>query len=138
METDYRKSGYSQVGERCYASQNTTCRKRINVIGALHNNKIISASLFKTSVTTEVFAAWVKNDLFEVIPKNSLVIMDRASFHDNKKIINLFQSNDHKVLFLPRYTPEYNKIEKKWAELKAYRRKFRCNTYQLFNKLLSD
>ena len=138
METDYLKFGYSRVGERCYASQNTTCRKRINVIGALHNDKIISASLFKTSVTTDVFATWIKHDLFEVIPENSLVIMDRASFHDNKKIADLFKSNGHKILFLPRYTPEYNKIEKKWAELNTYYRSFRCDTYQLFQRILGD
>ena len=57
--------------------------------------------------------------------------MDRASFYDNKHVVDLFESNGHTILFLPQYTREYNKIEKKWAELKAYRRKFKSVSFRL-------
>jgi transposase len=44
--------------------------------------------------------------------------MDHASFHSPKKLKNLCRCHGIKLLFLPAYSPDYNPIEKSWANRK--------------------
>jgi len=50
--------------------------------------------------------------------------MDNASFHKNGALIKLIKFRGHVVEFLPPYLPNLNSIEDKWAEKKAFRRKY--------------
>ena len=44
--------------------------------------------------------------------------MDNATFHPRKKLKNLCRRHGIKLLFLPAYSPDYNPIEKSWANMK--------------------
>jgi transposase len=44
--------------------------------------------------------------------------MDNASFHPPKKLKNLCRRHGMGLLFLPAYSPDYNPIEKTWANMK--------------------
>lgn len=46
--------------------------------------------------------------------------MDKASFHKSKKTRELIEQAGCKLIFLPPYSPELNKIEKFWANMKRY------------------
>ncbi|MDR0408813.1 MAG: transposase, partial [Spirochaetaceae bacterium] len=46
------------------------------------------------------------------------VIMDNTSFHPPKKLKNLYRRHGMRLLFLPAYSPDYNPIEKSWANMK--------------------
>ena len=41
--------------------------------------------------------------------------MDNASFHKSQKTQELIESVGCRVVFLPPYSPDYNPIEKFWA-----------------------
>ncbi|MBR8828862.1 MAG: transposase, partial [Gomphosphaeria aponina SAG 52.96 = DSM 107014] len=45
-----------------------------------------------------------------------------ASFHQSSKIKELIEKARCKLIFLPPYSPDLNKIEKFWARLKHYLR----------------
>lgn len=51
--------------------------------------------------------------------------MDNATFHKNEATLSLIKTRGHIVEFLPPYSPDLNNIEHKWAEKKAFRRKYR-------------
>jgi transposase len=44
--------------------------------------------------------------------------MDNASFHPHKKLKNPCRRHGMRLLFLPAYSPDYNPIEKSWANMK--------------------
>lgn len=44
--------------------------------------------------------------------------MDNASFHKSLKTKELIEQAGHRLLYLPPYSPDFNPIEKKWANLK--------------------
>ena len=48
--------------------------------------------------------------------------MDNASFHKKADIYRVAASFGCRVIFLPPYSPDKNKIEKKWANLKNWLR----------------
>jgi transposase len=56
--------------------------------------------------------------------------MDNAAFHRKKKPRKLARGKA-RLLFLPPYSPDYNPIEKSWANMK----RFLCNNLQDFNSI---
>jgi len=51
----------------------------------------------------------------------SLLILDNAAFHKKNDMREIIKSAGHQVLFLPPYSPDYNKIEQDFAILKKQR-----------------
>lgn len=121
-----RTHGYSKKGERCYGMQDWGAKGRINVIGALIGTELFSIGLFNCSIDSLVFAAWVREILLPNLLNPTVIVMDNATFHKNERTLNLIKSYGHIIEFLPPYSPDLNNIEHKWAEKKAYRRKYRC------------
>ena len=66
-------------------------------------------------------------DLFEwnllaETPENSVIIMDNARFHRKKKLREIDDRYGVILLFFPPYFPNFNRIEKSWANLKKWLR----------------
>lgn len=55
------------------------------------------------------------------------MILDNASFHRKTAVEAIAKSFNANILWLPPYSPDKNKIEKLWANLKNYLRAFSCN-----------
>jgi transposase len=126
-----RTHGYSAKGSRCFGVQDWGAKGRTNVIGALLSGVLLTIPLFQTNVNTAVFDAWVIHDLVPKFPKNSVVIMDNASFHKGQDMVNALEDGGHALLYMP---PDLNPIEKKWAHAKAKRRKVGGSIDRLFKE----
>jgi transposase len=127
-----RTHGYSLRGERCYGSHDWAAYGRTNAIGALIGKELLTVSLFNCNVNTEVFTAWVDQDLIPKLPEGSVVVMDNASFHKSTKMKDQIKSAGHILEYLPPYSPDLNPIEHKWAQAKSLRRKYSCDVNELF------
>ena len=118
-----RLHGYAAKGNRCFGTHDWGAKGRTNVIGALLFGALLTVSLFQTNVNTEIFSSWVTEDLIPKLPANSVVIMDNASFHKGSAMKKAIEDGGHTLLYLPPYSPDFNPIEKKWAQAKAIRRR---------------
>ncbi len=127
-----RTHGYAAKGHRCYGRQNWNAKGRTNVIGALLNGKQLTCCLCNFNIDSDVFHAWVTQDLLFQLPKSSVVIMDNATFHKRKDIQEAIRKAGHTLEYLPPYSPDLNPIEHKWAQIKALRRKTGENIKKLF------
>lgn len=132
-----RTHGYSTKGQRCYGEQDWHARGRVNVIGAIQDNKLFAVRLFDCSIDSAVFSAWIKEALIPELPPESVVIMDNATFHKRADIQVALEAQGHTLLFLPPYSPDLNPIEHKWAHAKAIRKQLRCSTQELFSTTLT-
>jgi transposase len=81
----------------------------------------IAIECFKQTADSKFFEAWFENSLLRVIPRGYTVIMDNAGFH-RKSILRKIVRGKARILFLPPYSPDYNPIEKTWANMKRYLR----------------
>jgi transposase len=61
----------------------------------------------------------MKTSLLEHLQEGMLVIMDNAPWHKGVDIKELIESTGAKLIMLPPYSPDLNKIEHAWANLKA-------------------
>lgn len=117
---------------RCYAKKDWHARGRVNVIGAIVDFKLFNVCLFDTYINSDVFYAWLTQELLPCTPKQSVIVLDNATFHKRNDASKAIQNAGHTLEFLPTYSPDLNPIEKKWAQAKSIRRKYGYNTDELF------
>jgi transposase len=94
--------------------------ERTNILAGYVNKKSIAPMVFNGSCTTELFNSWVENFLIKELQSGQFVVMDNASFHKSAKTKELIESVGCKVIFLPPYSPDFNPIEKFWANMKRW------------------
>ena len=97
--------------------------ERTNVISARvknKNNKIKhhATLCYKQNTDSTFFENWFRT-LVKSIDRGSTIILDRAAFHRKTKLKNLARRHGMKILFLPAYSPDFNPIEKDWANMKS-------------------
>ena len=90
-----RKYGYSKVGKRCYGDYNWNTKGRENIIGALVNNSLTACGTVNGNVDSDTFNTWLEKILIPELPKNSVVIMDNASFHKSLKTKEILSEHGH-------------------------------------------
>ena len=110
--------------------------KRINVLGFLNtqNNHLVSKTI-TTKVDTKVVIDFF-NDFVKQIKKTTVVILDNGSIHTSKLFkeqIPRWKELGLQLLFLPPYSPELNKIEILWKQMKYHHHKLEA--YLSFDKL---
>lgn len=127
-----RKNGYAKKGEKCMGKIDWNAKGRVNVIGALLKNVLVTVMLIEGSINSDVFLSWVKQELLKSLPEKCVVVMDNASFHKRIDIQKALIENGHILEYLPAYSPDLNPIEHKWAQLKSIRRKTQCSIDELF------
>jgi len=128
-----RTHGYSLKGTRCYGKRDWYARGRVNAIGAIMADNLITTSLFEENIDSDIFYAWLTQDLIPKLPKESVVVMDNATFHKRIDIIAALKKAGHIIEYLPPYSPDLNPIEHKWAQIKAIRKQKRCSVSEVFS-----
>ncbi|WP_301282772.1 IS630 family transposase [unidentified bacterial endosymbiont] len=129
-----RCRGYSIRGKRCYGKQAWQAKGLTHVIGALLNNKLMTICTFQSTIDSEVFNAWVTQDLLPKTSLGAIIVMDNASFHKKEATQTAIEEAGCTLEFLPTYSPDLNPIEHKWAQEKAIRRKLRCSVDEIFQQ----
>ncbi|CAA2929966.1 hypothetical protein ARSQ2_01079 [Arsenophonus endosymbiont of Bemisia tabaci Q2] len=71
--------------------------KEENVIGALLGTTLFAIGLFDININSDVFYAWVTQVLIPVLPKNSVIMMDDATFHKKQSIQQVIIDAGHMV-----------------------------------------
>ena len=66
----------------------------------------------------EFFEAWFEKHLLPELSKGDVIILDNASFHRKKRLYEIAELHNVKIIFLPPYSPELNPIEHFWHWLK--------------------
>ena len=97
-------------------------------------NTLLTLSLFSCSINSDVFFAWLTQDLLPKTPKESVIVMDKATFHKRNHMLDALKQHECMVEFLPPYSPDLNPIENKWAHAKSVRRKNRMTTDELLTQ----
>lgn len=113
-----RDRGRALRGEKVEDTKRGKKFQRTNIVAARFAGKLVAPLCYTENTTGFLFTEWFRTTLVKSVPKGSTAIMDNASFHPKKKLKNLARRHGIKLLFLPPYSPDFNPIEKDWANMK--------------------
>jgi transposase len=115
----------SQKGCRALCLRSVYKGQKYTLIGAISIQGIVCMKTIKGSMKGKDFEAFIQHDLCPHLSSNHVVVMDNLNSHKSVKIQQLIEATGARVLYLPRYSPEFNPIEMLWSVLKAFVRKFK-------------
>lgn len=125
--------GYSPASERFYDLKSGHVTERVSMVAAWCDYEVLAPMTFKGYCNTLLFDAWVEQFLVPSLKPGQAVVIDNASFHKSVRTQELIEEAGCTVIFLPPYSPDLNKIEKFWAQLKHYLRKVLRNDKDLWS-----
>lgn len=117
----FRSYGYALRGQSVYGLIPSQKNRTTTLIVAQLNNKLIAPKLISGSCNAQRFNTWLDEELSPHLDANSLVIMDNARIHKTEQTHALIQDYGASVLYLPPYSPDYNPVEHKFANIKRLR-----------------
>lgn len=94
--------------------------ERTNIISGLNMNRAIAPMVFNGSCNIQLFETWTEECLIKELNAGQVVILDNASSHKSQRTRELIESVGCKLIFLPPYSPDFNPIEKFWANMKRW------------------
>lgn len=122
-ERDNYGYGWSEAGQRIYGLKSGRRQGRINIIAGYRDGQLIAPFTVEGTCNRSVFEIWLETCLISVLQPGEWVILDNATFHHGGRIAQLIEAAGGKVVYLPPYSPDLNRIEKCWAWLKSRIRK---------------
>ena len=121
-----RKYGYGIRGLTPVSHQIRIHSQRITAIGVMSQRGIEDAYITKKSVNAEVFLRFVQRCLlpiiqpFDGVNPRSIVVLDNATIHHCKQVVNLISAAGSLVFYLPPYSPDLMPIEELFSKVKSY------------------
>jgi len=79
---------------------------------------------FKTDDLTYFLKTFLLPSMLPYPHHNSVLVMDNASTHRTKKVINLVESYGVRILYLPPYSPTFNPIENMFSKFKKFLQRY--------------
>ena len=118
-----REYGWSERGEPIMGLVSGRKFKRVGIVAAQRGKSILSPLQYDGTMDSILFETWFASHLLPVLPENTVIVMDNASFHRKNRLFALAEKAGQRLIFLPPYSPDLNPIENFWAWLKRYLRK---------------
>mgnify|MGYP002634164392 CR=1 FL=1 len=114
---------WSKKGKKIYGEKPGKRGKRENLVAGRRKGKkdFIAPMIFEGSLDASGFEGWLSLFLLPSLEIPSILIMDNAPIHRKTVIKKLVEEAGHKILFLPKYSPDLNDIEHDFAALKRAR-----------------
>ena len=122
-----RSHGRAKRGVKLYVETSGKRSKKINTIAGYCNGEILGQTTYPWSTDTEWFCMWFEFVLIPRLMAGSVIVLDNASFHSKTYLPIIAEAYGHKILWLPKYSPDKNPIEHVWANMKKWLRNFSKN-----------
>ena len=119
--------GRAKRGVRLYQETSGKRLKKDNVIAGYLNGIILALCIYAWSTDSEWFCLWFEHTLIPLLKPGSVIVMDNATFHSRAYLPIIAEAYGHKILWLPKYSPDKNPIEHVWANMKNWLRNFSKN-----------
>ena len=93
------------------------------MIAAYCQRQLMAPFTVEGACNRVVFETWLKTCLIPVLQPGHVAQVDNATFHHGGRIAELIEAAGCRLLYLPPYSPDLNRIEQCWAWLKSRIRK---------------
>ena len=91
----------------------------------------------EAATDTDVFQAFLDHVLCPALKPGDVVVMDNLAAHKVAGVGEKIRATGARLLYLPPYSPDFNPIEKCWAQLKQYLRAAKARTIPALEQALA-
>lgn len=127
--------GWSQSGERLIAKTPFGHWNTSTFLAALRQDRVDAPWLLNGPINGERFLVYVEQVLVPTLKPGDIVIMDNLGSHKSKAVRQAIRNAGARLIFLPKYSPDLNPIEKFFSKLKHGLRKAAAHLALRFNRL---
>jgi transposase len=121
--------GRSQKGTRLIAEAPGGNWNTQTFIAGLRCHELVAPFVIDGAMDGAAFETYVRTQLAPTLKRGDVVIWDNLNVHKNQNAFAVVKERGAWVLFLPRYSPDMNPIEKAFSKLKTLLRKAKARTY---------
>src|ERR671912_689529 len=108
-------------GQRAYGAIPLGSWQRLTVLGALACEGLVATMSIEAATSTPVLLAYLEQVLvpkLRQVKPDAILVMDNLRLHHATEVIELLAQAGIELLYLPRYSPEFNPLEQAWAKVK--------------------
>ena len=98
-------------------------------IAGLRCHDLVAPWVIDGAINGEAFDTYVITQLAPQLKPGDVVVWDNLNVHKSPRAAEAIKARGAWVLFLPRYSPDLNPIEKAFSKLKTLLRKAKARTY---------
>lgn len=131
-----RTRARSLKGDRAYDFKPFYRGKRITVMGAMTQTKVLAIKTISKGMNGQDFQQFLREELAPNLWEGAVVVMDNLPAHKVEGVIKIIEDVGASILYLSPYSPEFNPIEHLWSQLKIFLRKFSPKTEKAVAQLL--
>jgi transposase len=117
-------------GERALGRAPAGPYERLTLLGAISLTGLLALMTIPAFTNEAIFYAFVKHVLIPELRPGQVVVLDNLAAHKRPSIRKLIESAGCRVIFLPRYSPEWNPIEPCWSKMKNFLRTYAARTLE--------
>lgn len=112
--------------------------ERLTVLGGLSLQGLTSVMSIEGSANADVVITFTEHVLVPSLVPGQIVFMDNLSAHKDPRIRESIEAAGCRLMFLPRYSPDFNPIEQAWSKLKALLRSAAAHTKEALEAALAS
>ena len=116
--------GRAKRGVKLYQETSGKRLKKTNVVAGYLNGLILALCIYAWATDREWFCEWFEYSLIPLLKPGSVIVLDNATFHSKAYLPMIAEAYGHKILWLPKYSPDLNPVEHVWANMKTWLRNF--------------
>ena len=109
---------------------------RLSLLSSMRLDGTLVPLAYKGTLDGSFFLTYITQCLAPTLRVGDIVIMDNASPHKVKGVVEAIEAMGAFVLYLPTYSPDLNPVEYMWSKIKSYLRSVKARTFDaLFDAL---
>jgi transposase len=112
--------------------------RTLTVLGAVSLSGWVAVMSVEAATDGDVFLAYLKHVLCPQLKPGQLVVMDNLGAHKVDGVRELIQQAGASLCYLPPYSPDFNPIEKCWAQVKQKLRTLKARSVTTLQHALDE
>jgi transposase len=120
--------GWAPRGQRALGQAPTNRGQNTTILSAMTHEGLLVSMTVEGAANTEAFLTYLDELLCPALRPGQTVLMDNLRVHKAEAVRQRIEARGCQVVFLPRYSPDFNPIEGAFSKLKTFLRRVGART----------